>query len=125
MDLPDCPAVFIKPASTINDPLGTIPVSPACHDAQLDYEVELAIVLGRTVKDASLEEAASSILGYTIANDVTAREWQRRGGSQWSYSKGRLIAPGSSAFMADVMFQALMGSALSDRASCQPRRCRT
>lgn len=88
MALPKYPTVFIKPARTVNDPLGNIPVSAVCYDAQIDYEIELAVVLGRCVKDVSPEEAAECILGYTVADDVTAREWQRRGGRQWSHSKG-------------------------------------
>jgi 2-keto-4-pentenoate hydratase/2-oxohepta-3-ene-1,7-dioic acid hydratase in catechol pathway len=54
---------------------------------EADYEVELAIVIGRQCKNVTLSEAADYILGYAVANDVTARKHQEKT-SQWSYAKG-------------------------------------
>lgn len=55
---------------------------------KLDYEAELAVVIGRDCRDASRENALSYIAGYTCANDVSARDWQLdKGGSQWSRGK--------------------------------------
>ena len=54
---------------------------------EADYEVELALVIGRQCKNVSVAEAADYILGYSVANDVTARKHQDKT-SQWSYAKG-------------------------------------
>ena len=56
-----------------------------CDEA--DYEVELAIIIGKLCKDVSVADAQSYVLGYATANDVTARQHQDRT-SQWSYAKG-------------------------------------
>ena len=54
----------------------------------MDYECELAVVIGTTCKNVTRERALDHVLGYTCANDVTARDWQRqRGGSQWCRGK--------------------------------------
>ena len=56
--------------------------------AQVDFEGELAVVIGRDCKNVSTDEALDYVLGYTIANDVTARRWQgRKGGGQWCRGK--------------------------------------
>jgi 2-keto-4-pentenoate hydratase/2-oxohepta-3-ene-1,7-dioic acid hydratase in catechol pathway len=55
---------------------------------EVDYECELAVVIGRTCKNVSRERALDYVLGYTCANDVSARDWQKRfGGSQWCRGK--------------------------------------
>src|SRR5579863_2107262 len=55
---------------------------------EVDYECELAVVIGRAVKNISLARALDCVLGYTCANDVSARDWQlKRGGGQWSRGK--------------------------------------
>ncbi|MDB6120577.1 MAG: 5-carboxymethyl-2-hydroxymuconate isomerase, partial [Verrucomicrobiaceae bacterium] len=55
---------------------------------QVDYECELAIVIGKRCKNVSRADALQYVLGYTCANDVSARDWQiARGGSQWSRGK--------------------------------------
>ena len=56
----------------------------------MDYEGELAVVIGRRCKNVSVDEALSAVLGYTCANDVSARDWQKRpelGGGQWCRGK--------------------------------------
>ncbi|KAI5244430.1 hypothetical protein E4T43_03736 [Aureobasidium subglaciale] len=83
---PIYPEVFLKPATTITTATAPIIIPKTCHD-QVDGEVELAIVIGKDCKDLSLDNAMDSILGYTVANDVTARKFQARG-SQWGFSKG-------------------------------------
>ena len=56
----------------------------ASDPPEVDYEAELAVVIGRECKDVSVEHALDFVAGYTIANDVTARRWQgKRGGGQW------------------------------------------
>ncbi|KAI5250559.1 hypothetical protein E4T42_04974 [Aureobasidium subglaciale] len=83
---PTYPEVFLKPATTITTATAPIIIPKTCHN-QVDGEVELAIVIGKDCKDLSLDNAMDSVLGYTVANDVTARKFQARG-SQWGFSKG-------------------------------------
>jgi len=82
--IPQEPVIFLKPPTTINKPEGEIVIPPGI--GQVDYEAELAVVIGRHTHNASPAEARQSILGYTCANDVTAREIQRRDG-QWTRAK--------------------------------------
>ena len=84
--IPTQPEVFLKPASCLAGATDTI-VLPRPHHQEVDYEVELAVVLGRECKDATEENALSFVLGYTAANDLTTRDVQRLC-SQWSYCKG-------------------------------------
>ncbi|CAD0055276.1 unnamed protein product, partial [Aureobasidium pullulans] len=83
---PDYPEVFLKPATTISTATAPIVIPKTCQN-QVDGEVELAIVIGKDCKDLTLDNAMESVLGYTVANDVTARKFQARG-SQWGFSKG-------------------------------------
>ncbi|KAI4850148.1 hypothetical protein E4T44_02917 [Aureobasidium sp. EXF-8845] len=83
---PEYPEVFLKPASTVTTATDPIIIPKTCHD-QVDGEVELAIIIGKDCKDLTLQNAMEHVLGYTVANDVTARKFQARG-SQWGFSKG-------------------------------------
>ncbi|MFQ5428034.1 MAG: fumarylacetoacetate hydrolase family protein [Thermodesulfobacteriota bacterium] len=85
-DIPDEPLFFMKPSTTVIGPDDEI-VYPAHMSHRVDYEGELAVVIGRRAKDVSLTEAPSYILGYTAFNDVTARDLQGRDG-QWTRAKG-------------------------------------
>lgn len=80
------PEVFFKPAECLNDPSAPIAVPPSAPEA-LDAEVELAIIIGKDCKNVDERNANDYILGYTVANDVTARDVQSRV-SQWGFSKG-------------------------------------
>jgi 2-keto-4-pentenoate hydratase/2-oxohepta-3-ene-1,7-dioic acid hydratase in catechol pathway len=82
---PDEPLLFLKPPSAMIG-TGEAIVMPALSQ-QVDYEAELAIVIGVRCRNVPPEEALSCILGYTCANDVTARDLQRRDG-QWTRGKG-------------------------------------
>jgi 2-keto-4-pentenoate hydratase/2-oxohepta-3-ene-1,7-dioic acid hydratase in catechol pathway len=84
MPLPEEPILFLKPPSAVLAPGGHI-VYPACS-SQVDYEGELAVVIGKRCKNVPAREAESHILGYTCFNDVTARDLQRRD-SQWTRAK--------------------------------------
>ncbi|MEU9997075.1 fumarylacetoacetate hydrolase family protein [Streptomyces sp. NPDC050848] len=83
---PSRPVLFSKPATAV-----TGPGAPILHNAdlttQLDWECELAVVIGRTAFRVSEEEAYDHIFGYSIVNDISARD-QRRSG-QWFFSKGQ------------------------------------
>ena len=87
----DALVVFMKnPASACGDG-DEIVIPPVCdeHGPQVDFEGELAVVVGRTCKDVSRADALSAVGGYAAANDVTARWWQREGGGgQFCRGKG-------------------------------------
>jgi 2-keto-4-pentenoate hydratase/2-oxohepta-3-ene-1,7-dioic acid hydratase in catechol pathway len=85
---PDNPVLFYKNPGAVIGPGDAIRIPPHCMDPpQVDYEVELAVVLGSTARDVKVEDALDHVLGYTIGNDVSARRWQRKLG-QWCYGKG-------------------------------------
>ena len=84
MPVPERPILFSKFTTSVIGP-GDAIVLPA-SSGKVDYEAELAIVIGRRVKGASREEAARAILGYTIVNDVSARDFQF-GDGQWQRGK--------------------------------------
>ncbi|GGK43195.1 fumarylacetoacetate hydrolase family protein [Nocardia camponoti] len=84
-EAPVDPVIFLKPNTSIVGPGAPIILPPSA--SQVDYEGELAVVIGRPCKDVSAAKAAEVILGYTCANDVTARDQQRHDG-QWTRAKG-------------------------------------
>eukprot|EP01134_Creolimax_fragrantissima_P000604 CFRG0604T1 len=89
LEIPRTPVLFAKPKSSLAGN-GDHIVIPECASAkpEVDYEAELAIVIGETCKDVSEEDALKFVYGYTIANDVSARRWQGlKGGGQWYRSK--------------------------------------
>jgi 2-keto-4-pentenoate hydratase/2-oxohepta-3-ene-1,7-dioic acid hydratase in catechol pathway len=85
LSLPEVPLLFLKPPSAVIGP-GEAIVYPAMSQ-QVDYEGELAVVVGRRARHIQLDEAPDHVLGYTCANDVTARDLQARDG-QWTRAKG-------------------------------------
>jgi len=84
-DMPDEPVIFMKPSTTVIGPGHAIPLPPGV--GRVDHEAELGVVIGRRTHNASPEEAAANVLGFTCGNDVTAREIQARDG-QWTRAKG-------------------------------------
>ncbi len=87
--IPENPVVFMKPTTALNHPGQPIRLPRSCtHGPEVDYEVELAAVIGRTCRDVPPEQALDYVLGYTVANDVSARKWQRNNGGQWVRGKG-------------------------------------
>jgi 2-keto-4-pentenoate hydratase/2-oxohepta-3-ene-1,7-dioic acid hydratase in catechol pathway len=82
--VPDEPIIFLKPNTSVIGPHDTI-VWPEMSE-RIDHESELAIVIGRLCKDVPLERVSDVIFGYTIANDVTARDLQKKDG-QWTRAK--------------------------------------
>lgn len=84
-EVPEVPLLFLKPPSSVIGPNDKILLPP--QSQQVEHEAELAVVIGKRGRWISLEEANNHILGYTVANDVTARDLQRRDG-QWTRSKG-------------------------------------
>lgn len=82
-DLPTHPTLFAKYADTLV-PDGADIVLPA--DVQADWEAELAVVVGTEIRGATRDEAANAIGGYTVANDISVRDWQNRT-LQWFQGK--------------------------------------
>ncbi|MFL6054358.1 MAG: fumarylacetoacetate hydrolase family protein [Actinoallomurus sp.] len=82
---PSEPVIFMKPSTTVIGHRETI-AYPSLSE-RVDYEGELAVVIGRLCRDVPASRAADVILGYTCANDVTARDLQQRDG-QWTRGKG-------------------------------------
>lgn len=86
--LPEYPVVFMKSPGAVQDPESPIRLPRHLHSDQVDYECELAVVIGRDCKNVSVEDALDYVLGYTCANDVSARDWQKSlGGGQWVKGK--------------------------------------
>ena len=80
--------LFIKAGNALNNPFDAIPI-PRRSD-KIDYEGELAVVIGRAAKHVPRDRALDYVFGYTIANDVSARDWQREkslGGGQFARGK--------------------------------------
>lgn len=84
-EVDDKPLIFLKPSTAVVGPGVAIHYPPSSE--RVDHEAELAVVIGQPCKDVPAARAAEVILGYTIANDVTARDQQALDG-QWSRAKG-------------------------------------
>jgi 2-keto-4-pentenoate hydratase/2-oxohepta-3-ene-1,7-dioic acid hydratase in catechol pathway len=76
-DLPKHPVFFTKAPTAVTGPNDPIPLDPAVSD-KIDWEVELAVVIGRAGKNIREEEALDHVFGYTVLNDVSARDLQRK-----------------------------------------------
>jgi 2-keto-4-pentenoate hydratase/2-oxohepta-3-ene-1,7-dioic acid hydratase in catechol pathway len=85
-EVPAEPLLFLKPSSAVIGPGESIEI-PTRLTSEVHHEAELAVVIGRTLRRASPDEATAGILGFTAANDVTARDLQKRDG-QWTRAKG-------------------------------------
>jgi 2-keto-4-pentenoate hydratase/2-oxohepta-3-ene-1,7-dioic acid hydratase in catechol pathway len=85
MQVPEEPLLFLKPSTAVvgpGDPIRLLPIS-----RRIDFEGELAVVIGRLARGVRTEEAFKYILGYTCANDVTLRDLQKTD-DQWARAKG-------------------------------------
>src|ERR1043166_5590052 len=86
--IPVNPMLFIKSSNTLCNPFDPIYIPK--RSSMIDYECELAVVIGKAAKHVSREKALDYVFGYTIANDVSARDWQRDkslGGGQFARGK--------------------------------------
>lgn len=87
--LPEYPVFFLKMPHSLAHPGSPICIPRGLRSDKVDYEAELAVVIGRTCKNVPEAEAMDYVLGYTAANDVTARDWQKEwGGGQFCRGKG-------------------------------------
>ncbi len=83
--VPDEPVIFLKPATAVVGPGASIVIPSEAKEVH--HEVELAVVVGRVSRRIAAEDASGYILGYTVANDVSARDLQKKDG-QWTRAKG-------------------------------------
>ena len=86
--LPEWPVLFMKSPGAVQDPEAPITLPTALASHQVDYEGELAVVIGRRCRNVGRDEALRAVAGFTCGNDVSARDWQKRwGGGQWCRGK--------------------------------------
>jgi 2-keto-4-pentenoate hydratase/2-oxohepta-3-ene-1,7-dioic acid hydratase in catechol pathway len=86
--LPQFPVLFVKNPAAVQDPGAPVVLPRWLRSDKVDYECELAIVIGRAAKNVPRSSAFDYVLGYTCANDVSGRDWQKEGGgSQWCRGK--------------------------------------
>ena len=86
--IPANPMLFIKASNTLQNPFDPILIPK--RSSEIDYECELAVVIGKTAKHVSKDRALDYVLGYTCGNDVSSRDWQRDkalGGGQFARGK--------------------------------------
>ncbi len=86
--VPERPMLFIKATNALQNPGDAIEIPATLPSTEVDYEGELAVVIGRPCKNATRARALEYVLGYTVANDVSARDWQfRLNGGQFCQGK--------------------------------------
>ena len=86
--IPKWPVLFMKSVGAVQNPGDPIVLPRHLKSEQVDYECELAVVIGKHYKNVPSGEALGYVLGYTCANEVSARDWQKDfGGSQWCRGK--------------------------------------
>jgi len=89
--IPKNPLLFMKNTGALQNPGDPIEIPKKLESTQVDYECELAVVIGKECKNVSKNDALNYVLGYTCANDVSARDWQLNpelSGGQWCKGKG-------------------------------------
>jgi 2-keto-4-pentenoate hydratase/2-oxohepta-3-ene-1,7-dioic acid hydratase in catechol pathway len=86
--IPEFPVLFMKNIAAVQNPGDPILIPQQLRSDEVDYECELAVVIGKACKNVSRAVALQHVLGYTCGNDVSARDWQkRRSGGQWCRAK--------------------------------------
>ena len=86
--IPSHPVLFMKNPAAIQNPGDPVQIPTHLRSTEVDWECELAIVIGKRAKNVAKADVGKYILGYMCANDVSARDWQKQwGGSQWCRGK--------------------------------------
>lgn len=86
--IPQNPVLFMKTATAVQNPGDPIVLPRKLRSDKVDYECELAVIIGKRCYNVSRANALSHVLGYSCANDVSARDWQKEGGGgQWCRGK--------------------------------------
>jgi acylpyruvate hydrolase len=120
-DLPDYPTLFSKFASTLTD--GRAPISVPSVSTHVDWEAELAVVIGRPAYRVSPAEAGEAIAGFSAANDISMRDWQRRT-TQWLAGKAfdrstplgcEMVTPDEVDFAADLQVECIVDGEVKQR----------
>lgn len=84
--VPEIPIIFLKPPTTVIGPLHAVRLPAGSHEVH--HEAELAVVIGTVTRNVAIEDVGPHILGYTAANDITARDLQRADGGKFTRAKG-------------------------------------
>lgn len=88
MAIPQHPVLFMKSPGAVQNPGAPILLPSVLKSDSVDYECELAVVIGKAARNVKKADALDYVLGYTCANDVSARDWQKNGGGgQWCRGK--------------------------------------
>ena len=86
--IPEFPILFVKTPNTLQHPNQPIHLPTHLPSSEVDYECELAVVIGKRCRNVSRDRALEYVFGYTCGNDVSARDWQiKKGGGQWCRGK--------------------------------------
>jgi 2-keto-4-pentenoate hydratase/2-oxohepta-3-ene-1,7-dioic acid hydratase in catechol pathway len=86
--LPQFPVLFMKSVATLQNPGDPVEIPTRLASVKVDWECELAVIIGKRGKNIPKEKALEYVLGYTCGNDVSARDWQKElGGGQWCRGK--------------------------------------
>jgi 2-keto-4-pentenoate hydratase/2-oxohepta-3-ene-1,7-dioic acid hydratase in catechol pathway len=86
--IPEFPVVFMKNPAAVQHSGGPVEIPTHLRSTQVDYECELAVIIGKRCRNVSREKALDYVFGYTAANDISARDWQGKwGGGQWCRGK--------------------------------------
>jgi 2-keto-4-pentenoate hydratase/2-oxohepta-3-ene-1,7-dioic acid hydratase in catechol pathway len=86
--IPEQPVLFMKASSAVQNPGDPVVLPRKLRSDAVDYECELAVIIGRECRNVTRDQALQYVLGYTCANDVSARDWQLKwGGGQWCRGK--------------------------------------
>ncbi len=89
LPLPKYPALFMKNPAAVTGPFSNVIIPRVCSEKpEVDYEVELGVVIGKPAKNVSVDDALDFVAGYVVANDISARRWQKHAGAgQWVRGK--------------------------------------
>lgn len=86
--IPQFPVLFFKNTAAVQNPNDSIVLPGHLRSEKVDYECELAVIIGKPCKNVARDQALQYVLGYSCANDVSARDWQIQwGGGQWCRGK--------------------------------------
>ncbi|TPX34926.1 hypothetical protein SmJEL517_g02590 [Synchytrium microbalum] len=86
MPTPPHPIIFTKPSMAAAGPDEAVRIPKVAQDKSADFEAELGVVIGKTCRNVSEQDALQYVAGYTVCNDISARKWQRST-SQWTFGK--------------------------------------
>lgn len=125
--IPSHPILFLKNPAAVHPPDQPIEIPTCLPSTRVDYEAELAVIIARPAKNVPRHRASDFILGYTCANDISARDWQKDyGGSQWCRGKSFdsfcplgpwLVTPDSLPHPANLRLRAILNGQTVQNAS--------